>query len=115
MSSLINFLSRFSTATLQRSLSYAKHIDRETIEFFEENDDVTMYAQIEGTDYYDTAITYNLKKDRLIDDDCTCPVGYNCKHAAALARLFFQEYRQEFQQRYAESQSPQGIAKRRWG
>jgi hypothetical protein len=32
-------------------------------------------------------------------------VGYNCKHAAALARLFFQEYRQEFQQRYAESQS----------
>ena len=74
-----------------------------------------MYAQIEGTDYYDTAITYNLKKDRLIDDDCTCPVGYNCKHAAALARLFFQEYRQEFQQRYAESQSPQGIAKRRWG
>ena len=115
MSLLINFLSRFSTATLQRSLSYAKHIDRETIEFFEENDDVTMYAQIEGTDYYDTAITYNLKKDRLIDDDCTCPVGYNCKHAAALARLFFQEYRQEFQQRYAESQSPQGIAKRRWG
>ena len=54
-------------------------------------------------------------KDRLIDDDCNCPVGYNCKHAAALARLFFQEYRQEFQQRYAESQSPQGIAKRRWG
>ena len=48
MSLLINFLSRFSTATLQRSLSYAKHIDRETIEFFEENDDVTMYAQIEG-------------------------------------------------------------------
>ena len=50
MSSLINFLSRFSTATLQRSLSYAKHIDRETIEFFEEKDGVTMYAQIEGTD-----------------------------------------------------------------
>ena len=46
---------------------------------------------------------------------CTCPVGYNCKHAAALARLFFQEYRQEFQQRYAESQSPQGIAKRQRG
>ena len=90
MSSLINFLSRFSTATIQRSLSYAKHIDRETIEFFEEKDGVTMYAQIEGTDYYDTAITYNPQKDRLIDDDCTCPVGYNCKHAAALARLFFQ-------------------------
>ncbi len=42
-------------------------------------------------------------------------VGYNCKHAAALARLFFQEYRQEFQQRYADSQSPQGIAKRQRG
>ena len=94
MSSLINFLSCFSTATLQRSQSYAKHIDRKTIEFFEENDDVTMYAQIEGTDYYDTAITYNLKKDRLIDDDCTCPVEYNCKHAAALAKLFYQEYRE---------------------
>lgn len=115
MSSLINFLSRFSTATIQRSLSYAKHIDRETIEFFEESGDVTMYAQIEGTDYYDTAITYNPKKDRLIDDDCTCPVRYNCKHAAALARLFFQEYRQEFQQRSAESQSPRSIANRQQG
>lgn len=115
MSSLTNFLSRFSTATIQRSLSYAKHIDRETIEFFEEKDGVTMYAQIEGTDYYDTAITYNLKKDRLVDDDCNCPVGYNCKHAAALARLFFQEYRQEFQQRYAESQSPWAIANRQQG
>ena len=112
MSSLINFLSRFSTATIQRSLSYAKHIDRETIEFFEESGDVTMYAQIEGTDYYDTAITYNPKKDRLIDDDCTCPVRYNSKHAAALARLFFQEYRQEFQQRSAESQSTRSIANR---
>ena len=112
MSSLINFLSRFSTATIQRSLSYAKHINRETIEFFEEKDDVTMYAQVEGTDYYDTAITYNLKKDRLIDDDCTCPVRYNCKHAAALARLFLHEYRQEFQQRSAESQSPRSIANR---
>ena len=115
MSSLINFLSRFSTATIQRSLSYAKHIDRETIEFFEESGDVTMYAQIEGTDYYDTAITYNLKKDRLIDDDCTCPVRYNCKHAAALARLFLHEYRQEFQQRSAESQSPRSIANRQQG
>ena len=56
-----------------------------------------------------------IPKNRLIDDDCTCPVGYNCKHAAALARLFFQEYRQEFQQRYADSQSPQGIAKRQRG
>lgn len=105
MSSLINFLSRFSTATLQRSQSYAKHIDRKTIEFFEENDDVTMYAQIEGTDYYDTAITYNLKKDRLIDDDCTCPVGYNCKHAAALAKLFYQEYREGYLKSYVDSQS----------
>ena len=64
MSWLIDFVSRCSTATVQRRLSYAKHIDRETIEFFEEKDDVTMYAQIEGTDYYDTAITYNPQKDR---------------------------------------------------
>lgn len=95
MSKLINFLKLFSPKTIERSASYVSRIDRQTIDIVIEDEELFMYAQIEGTDYYDTNIIYDLKTGILIDDDCSCPVGYHCKHAAALARLFFKEYREK--------------------
>ena len=103
MPSLMQFLSRFSAAAIQRSLNYMDKIDLETIEFFKEGVSISMYAQIEGTDYYDTVITYNSQQDRLTDSDCSCPVGYDCKHGAALARLFYQDYREKYQKRPAQA------------
>lgn len=92
MSSLSKFLSRFSQITIQRSSSYVQHIDVDTLDIITEGNTTIAYAQIEGTDYYDTTIQYHSGLDRLVDADCSCPVGDNCKHAAALARYFYQAY-----------------------
>ena len=95
--SLMEFLSRFSTVTIQRSANYIQQIDPNSLDLFDDGKNKVLYAQIEGSDYYDTTITYSVKNDRLIDTDCSCPVGDHCKHAAALARFFYQNYRHQFQ------------------
>ncbi|MFM6906715.1 MAG: SNF2-related protein [Acinetobacter tjernbergiae] len=95
--SLMEFLSRFSTVTIQRSANYMQQIDPNSLDLFDDGKNKVLYAQIEGNDYYDTTITYSVKNDRLIDTDCSCPVGDDCKHAAALARFFYQNYRHQFQ------------------
>ncbi|WP_374570616.1 SNF2-related protein [Acinetobacter sp.] len=110
MPSLMQFLSRFSAAAIQRSLNYMDKIDLETIEFFKEGVCISMYAQIEGTDYYDTVITYNSKQDRLEESDCSCPVSYDCKHGAALARLFYRDYREQYQKRPAQAHASSAAA-----
>ncbi|AOA56920.1 DEAD/DEAH box helicase [Acinetobacter larvae] len=92
MRNLNNFLSCFNKATIQRSASYVEQIDLSTLDIMTENDITFVYAQIEGTDYYDTTIFYHSVLDRLVDTDCSCPVGIHCKHAAALARLFYEYY-----------------------
>lgn len=105
MSSLNKFLSRFSSITIQRSASYVQHIDLETLDIMTEGPTTVAYAQIEGTDYYDTTIEYHSTLNRLTETDCSCPVGFNCKHAAALARFFYAEYLDP-----ALVQTPQGAA-----
>lgn len=107
MSSLNKFLSRFSSITIQRSASYVQHIDLETLDIMTEGPTTVAYAQIEGTDYYDTTIEYHSTLNRLTETDCSCPVGFNCKHAAALARFFYAEYLDP-----AQLQATQGAALR---
>lgn len=92
MSSLNKFLSRFNQATIQRSVNYVQNIDLETLDIMTEGNTTIAYAQVEGTDYYDTTIHYHSLLDRLTETDCSCPVGNNCKHAAALARFFYTEH-----------------------
>lgn len=89
MANLTQFLSRFNAATIQRSLSYVKKIDLSTLDIHLRNDYLFITAEIEGTEYYETAIQFHLSKNRITDTECSCPVGYNCKHAAALARYFY--------------------------
>ena len=94
MSSLNKFLSRFSQVTIQRSVNYVQNIDLETLDIMTDGNTTIAYAQIEGTDYYDTTIYYHSLLGRLTETDCSCPVGDNCKHAAALARFFYAEHLQ---------------------
>ena len=91
MATLNQFLSRFSTATIQRSMSYAKKIDLKSLEIYPDRDNLVIEAQVQGTDYYETAVIYNPLKNKIVDTDCSCPVGIDCKHAAALARYFYEQ------------------------
>ena len=91
MATLNQFLSRFSPATIQRSLSYVKKIDLKSLEIYPDRDNLVIEAQVQGTDYYETAVIYNPLKNQIVDTDCSCPVAYDCKHAAALARYFYDQ------------------------
>lgn len=91
-SSLNKFLALFDYTTIKRSYNYIDEIDRTTIKTSQQNNQIMMSAQIEGSDYYHTAIVYDVARDILIRSQCTCPVGSNCKHGAALAQLFYDEF-----------------------
>ena len=60
---LTQFLSRFSTITVQRSASYVKDIDLHRLNFRFENNKLSIKAQIEGTDLYETYITIHTLKN----------------------------------------------------
>ena len=86
---LNQFLSRFNQTTIKRSQSYVERIDLETLDIFNQGDQVQIYAQIQGEEDYDTTINYSNTLLRILDTDCSCPDEVDCKHAAALARLYY--------------------------
>ncbi|MFW2077017.1 SNF2-related protein [Acinetobacter sp. ULE_I010] len=100
---LTQFLSRFSTITVQRSASYVKDIDLHRLNVRFENNKLSIKAQIEGTDLYETYITIHTLKNSIADTKCSCPVRYNCKHAAALARYFYEHQNEKPFNKYVTS------------
>lgn len=95
---LNQFLSRFNQATIKRSQSYVERIDLETLDIFNQGDQVQIYAQIQGEEDYDTTINYSNTLLRILDTDCSCAEGVDCKHAAALARFFYHKELEQQQQ-----------------
>ena len=89
MITLSQFLSHFSTATIQRSLNYVKKIELANLDTHLENNRLEIETQIKGTDWYDTFIRIDLTTNKITDNECSCPVGFNCKHVAALARYYY--------------------------
>lgn len=102
---LNQFLSRFNQATIKRSQSYVERIDLETLDIFNQGDQVQIYAQIQGEEDYDTTINYSNTLQRILDTDCSCSVGIDCKHAAALARFFYHKELEQQQQTTAKNPS----------
>lgn len=95
--SLNRFLqSLFDYTTIQRSRNYLTQIDQGSIDLSYTNDTATLSAVVEGGDYYHTKITYSTKSKQLIKSECSCPVGRNCKHGAALAQLFYNNFLENF-------------------
>lgn len=88
--------SLFDYTTLQRSRNYLTQIEQNSIDLTYTNDTATLFAVIEGGDYYHTKITYSTKSKQLIKSECSCPVGRNCKHGAALAQLFYNDFLEDF-------------------
>ena len=84
--SLNQLLSIFSKPTQQRSLDYVHQIDMDTLEIHHTEQTVSVGALIEGTDEYDCSIRYNRRLQKITHTECSCPVGYRCKHVAALVR-----------------------------
>ncbi|HNG46263.1 MAG TPA: DEAD/DEAH box helicase [Agitococcus sp.] len=95
--SLNRFLqSLFDYTAIQRSRNYLTQIDQGSIDLSYTSDTATLSAVVEGGDYYHTKITYSTKSKQLIKSECSCPVGRNCKHGAALAQLFYNNFLEDF-------------------
>ena len=86
------FFANFSHTAIQRSLDYLSHIDYSTIQFTPHHGNIMMSAQIKGTYNYHTSVTYNPTKAYIIGSECSCPVNGFCKHGAALARVFYNNF-----------------------
>ena len=94
--SLTQFLAIFEQATIQRSYDYLQQIDSNTITFADSHNRVIMSAKITGNHSYKTTIIYDIQRDSLVNTQCSCPVGFNCKHGAALAQIFYEDFLDDF-------------------
>ena len=45
---------------------------------------VTIFSKVNGTRLYKQKIVLPTEYDNMIDGECSCPVGYNCKHVVAV-------------------------------
>ena len=56
------------------------------------SDEGRLLATVEGGDRYVVSVWLNAgkKKHDKIESHCTCPVGYNCKHAVATVAAYLQ-------------------------
>jgi superfamily II DNA or RNA helicase len=76
----------FDAPTLERGRSYFDHQHVLNVRFDTANDVVS--AQVRGSSPRPYAVTLSVRGDdgaRTVGGWCSCPVGGNCKHAAALA------------------------------
>lgn len=87
ITTLANLLHKFNSQTISRSLEYVSRIDLESLERTETAQTTQLQAHIKGTKKYHTRIAFHKASQRIIQSDCSCPVGSFCKHGAALARL----------------------------
>ncbi|HNN29798.1 MAG TPA: SWIM zinc finger family protein, partial [Agitococcus sp.] len=109
--SLNRFLqSLFDYTAIQRSRNYLTQIDQGSIDLSYTSDTATLSAVVEGGDYYHTKITYSTKSKQLIKSECSCPVGKNCKHGAALAQLFYGNFLEDFSNNVVPSIKPNNPA-----
>ncbi len=77
----------FDDRTFQRGLKYAEQGRVTSAEWFPA--ELELVGEVEGSHYNAYVSTIRFARRRgvleVVDSDCTCPVGYHCKHAVALA------------------------------
>ncbi|MDF1878391.1 DEAD/DEAH box helicase [Sulfurimonas sp. SAG-AH-194-C20] len=83
----------------QRGIQY---YSQNTIKFYKSNihtdtngeDTLTIISKVKGSSLYsqNIDITYISTSDVLIEGSCSCPVGYNCKHIAAVCIKYTTDY-----------------------
>lgn len=83
-------LSNFDQKTLQRSIDYLNQVvtDDSFFRVIKDNEYYIIQAHVKGNDTYETKIWLSTDEQIIADTECSCPVGYFCKHAAALAQVF---------------------------
>jgi uncharacterized Zn finger protein len=82
----------FTDAEMRRAFSYYKNNKVRSMEIFENTNGLRINSTVKGTYIYSQDITIKrLKNDIDIDGECSCPVGYNCKHVATVLIKYIKE------------------------
>ena len=91
MQSINHILKDFDHKTIARSVEYAIQISPADLTYEKKpNGEMNVIALIRGQFKYETELQYD-QKGYLKEAFCSCPVGYYCKHGAALARFVYQQ------------------------
>ncbi len=82
----------FDRTSLARAEAYANETAIRNLEWIELHGtgELIVSAEVQGTRTrpYETSLSFELLGKRwFVSSSCTCPVGYDCKHGAALALL----------------------------
>ena len=76
---------KFTAETLRRGRAYARDGSVRSVEL--SNDGGQLTAKVQGSSRQPYAVTVTISAKGRIDASCSCPIGYSCKHAAAVARV----------------------------
>ena len=80
-----NILENFDDGTYSRGFEYYKSkLVAEYDVQEDEGGDIFVESIVEGSEIYSQEISLVDFNDMLINSDCSCPVGHNCKHAVAV-------------------------------
>lgn len=73
-----------TAAMMRAGLDYARKGRVSALDIDEDMSLITAIVKGSGQNYYFTSLVF-IDNDIGIDSECSCPVGYGCKHAAAVA------------------------------
>lgn len=88
---IVQLLSTFDRATVERSRGYISEIDAEQISVCAQPSNTWLIdAQVRGRQSYRTRVTVDGNQQQVLQARCSCFVGDHCKHAAALVQYAVQ-------------------------
>ncbi len=79
-----DILDHFSNGAYTRGFDYYKNgyvVDYKV--YGDKNEGFLIRSKVDGSELYTQTINLTYFDDIVIESDCSCPVGYNCKHAVA--------------------------------
>jgi len=95
----------FDEKTINRGYDY--YTSQKVMKFdiyINKDKDVEIFSKVLGTELYEQHLAiYTMNNKIHIDGDCSCPVGYNCKHIVAV--LFQALYKEEHQVQVENNES----------
>lgn len=90
---IVQLLSTFDSATIERSRRYISEIDAEQLSVQPQSANRWLIqAQVKGQSTYRTRVTLDAARQQVLQSRCSCPVGDHCKHGAALVQYAVQHH-----------------------
>lgn len=98
-------LKKFDAPTIQRSQQYVYQFHSVVMHHASDGAKISIRARVSGSASYQTNV--QIVNQSVYDASCSCPVGYYCKHAAALIQQMWHQQRLDTSSERAASPAAQ--------